>query len=133
MLSCIVLSAAAPAITLLLGSATFAQTPPAPTNTVVTIGAGNKFQKVLGSSATARRMIRIGNNNTKYLLGVCGKRRVKRIEGDIVSDIRHCDPQLQRDADSTSHTFFGLVVRERSGTAKGPKIGPGLPTAETFQ
>jgi acetate kinase len=58
------LSAAAPAITLLLGSATFAQTPPAPTNTLVTIGAGNKFQKVLGSSATARRMLRIGNNNT---------------------------------------------------------------------
>jgi hypothetical protein len=64
MLSCIVLSAAALAITLLLGSATFAQTPPAPTNTVVTIGAGNKFQKVLASSATARRMLRIGNNNT---------------------------------------------------------------------
>jgi hypothetical protein len=52
------------AITLLLGSATFAQTPPAPTRTLVTIGTGNKFQQVLASSGTERRMLRISNNNT---------------------------------------------------------------------
>ena len=51
-------------ITLLLGSAAFAQTPPAPTNTVVTIDTGNKFQQVLASSGTERRMLRISNNNT---------------------------------------------------------------------
>jgi hypothetical protein len=73
--------------------------------------------------------------NSRFLVGGLPFKKadcVKRIEGDTVSDIRHCDPQLQRDADSTSHTVFGLAVRERSGTAKGPDIGPGLPTAETF-
>jgi hypothetical protein len=64
MLSCIVLSAAALAITLLLGSATFAQTSPAPTDVVVTINTANKFQQVLASSGTKLRMLRISNNNT---------------------------------------------------------------------
>ena len=63
MLSCIVLSAAALAITLLLGSATFAQTPPAPTHTLVTIATGNKFQQLLASSGTPRRMLPTSNNN----------------------------------------------------------------------
>jgi hypothetical protein len=52
------------AIALLLGSAAFAQTPPHPTDTVVTIDTGNKFQQVLVSSGTERRMLRISNNNT---------------------------------------------------------------------
>jgi hypothetical protein len=64
MLSCIVLSAAALAIALLLGSATFAQTPPAPTHKSVTIVIGNKFQGVLNASTIALRMLRISNNNT---------------------------------------------------------------------
>jgi hypothetical protein len=61
--ACIVLAAASLAIFLLLGSAASAQTPPAPTDTVVTIDAGNKFQQVLASSGTERRMVRISNNN----------------------------------------------------------------------
>jgi hypothetical protein len=61
--ACIVLGVAS-AIALLLGSAAFAQTPPAPTNTVVAIATGNKFQQVLASSGTERRMLRITNNNT---------------------------------------------------------------------
>ena len=62
--ACIVLGVASLAITLLLGSATFAQTPPAPTHTLVTIDTGNKFQQVLASSGTERRMLRVSNNNT---------------------------------------------------------------------
>ena len=62
--ACIVLGVASLAIALLLKSAAFAQTPPTPTNTVVTIATGNKFQQVLGSSGTERRMLRISNNNT---------------------------------------------------------------------
>jgi hypothetical protein len=52
------------AIALLLGSATLAQTPPAPSNTVATIATGNKFQQLLASTRTQRRMLRISNNNT---------------------------------------------------------------------
>jgi hypothetical protein len=52
------------AIALLLNSKALAQTPSAPTNTVVTISTANKFQQVLASSGTARRMLRISNNNT---------------------------------------------------------------------
>jgi hypothetical protein len=48
---------------LLLGSKTFAQTSPAPTDVVVTINTANKFQQVLASSGTPRRMLRISNNN----------------------------------------------------------------------
>jgi hypothetical protein len=62
--ACIALGAAALAITLLLCSETFAQAPPAPTHTVVTIDTGNKFQQVLASNGTERRMLRISNNNT---------------------------------------------------------------------
>ena len=62
--ACIVLGVASLAIALLLGSSAFAQTRAAPTNTVVTINTGNKFQVVLASSGTARRMLRISNNNT---------------------------------------------------------------------
>ena len=62
--ACTVLGVASLAIALLLGSAAIAQTPPAPTRTLVTIGAGNKFQQVLASSGTERRMLRISNNNT---------------------------------------------------------------------
>ena len=58
--ACIVLGVASLAIGLLLGSAAFAQTP---TNTVVTINTGNKFQQILASSETARRMVRISNDN----------------------------------------------------------------------
>jgi hypothetical protein len=61
--ACIVLGVASLAIAFLLGSAAFAQTPSAPTNTVVTINTANKFQQVLASSGTARRMLRISNNN----------------------------------------------------------------------
>ena len=61
--ACIVLGVASLAIVLLLGSRTFAQTSPAPTDVVVTINTANKFQQVLASSGTARRMLRIGNNN----------------------------------------------------------------------
>ena len=61
-MACIVLGVASLAITLLLGSAAFAQTP-APTKTVVTINTANKFQQILASSETTRRMVRIGNNN----------------------------------------------------------------------
>jgi hypothetical protein len=64
MLSCIVLSPGALAITFLLGSATFAQTPPAATNKVVTIDTANKFQQVLALTGTKLRMVRIINNNT---------------------------------------------------------------------
>ena len=63
MAACIVLGVASLAIALLLGSTAFAQTPPASTKTV-TINTANKFQQVLPSSGTARRMLRIGNNNT---------------------------------------------------------------------
>jgi hypothetical protein len=62
--ACIVLGVASLAIALLLGSAAFAQTRAAATNTVVTIDIGNKFQQVLASSGTERRMLRISNNNT---------------------------------------------------------------------
>jgi hypothetical protein len=61
--ACIVLGVASLAIALLLGSAAFAQTPTAPTNTVVTISTANKFQQILASSGTPRRMLRISNNN----------------------------------------------------------------------
>ena len=62
--ACIVLGAASLAIILVLGSATFAQTPTAPTHAVVTVDTGNKFQRVLASSGTERRMLRISNDNT---------------------------------------------------------------------
>jgi len=62
--ACIVLGVASLAIAILLGSAVFAQTSPASTDTVVTINNANKFQEVLASSGTARRMLRISNNNT---------------------------------------------------------------------
>jgi hypothetical protein len=62
--ACIALGVASLAIALLLGSTAFAQTPPAPTKTVVTINTANKFQQVLASSGTPRRMLSIGNNNT---------------------------------------------------------------------
>ena len=62
--ACIVLGVASFAIALLLGSAALAQTPSAPTNTIVTIDSANKFQQMLASSGTQRRMLRIGNNNT---------------------------------------------------------------------
>jgi hypothetical protein len=62
--ACIVLGVASLAIVLLLGSTAFAQTSPAPTDVVATINAANKFQQVLAASGTARRMLRIGNNNT---------------------------------------------------------------------
>ena len=62
--ACIVLGVASLAIALLLGSAAFAQTPLALTDTVATIDTGNKFQQVLASSGTERRMLRISNNNT---------------------------------------------------------------------
>jgi hypothetical protein len=61
--ACIVLGVASLAIALLLRSAAFAQTLPAPTNTVVTINTANKFQQALASSGTARRMLRMTNNN----------------------------------------------------------------------
>jgi hypothetical protein len=61
--ACIVLAVASLAIALLLGSAALAQTPSAPTSTVVTINTANKFQQVLASSGTPRRMLRISNNN----------------------------------------------------------------------
>ena len=59
--ACIALGVASLAIALLLR---LAQTSPAPTDTVVTINTANKFQQVLAPSGTARRMLRIGNNNT---------------------------------------------------------------------
>ena len=62
--ACTALGVASLAIALLLGSTAFAQTSPTPTDTVVTINTANKFQQVLASSGTARRMLRIGNNNT---------------------------------------------------------------------
>jgi hypothetical protein len=61
--ACVVLGVASVAIALLLGSAAFAQTPPAATNKVVTIDTANKFQQVLASSGTELRMLRIKNNN----------------------------------------------------------------------
>jgi hypothetical protein len=61
--ACIVLGVASLPIALLLGSTAFAQTSAAPTDTVVTINTANKFQQVLAPSATARRMLRISNNN----------------------------------------------------------------------
>jgi hypothetical protein len=60
--ACIVLGVASLAIALLLGSAAFAQTPPASTKKVVTINTANKFQQILASGTTLR-MLRIGNNN----------------------------------------------------------------------
>ena len=64
MAACIVLGVASLAIAFLFGSRAFAQSSPAPTDTVVTINTANKFQQVLAPSGTARRMLRIGNNNT---------------------------------------------------------------------
>jgi hypothetical protein len=58
--ACIVLGVTSVAIAFLLGSAAFAQTP---NNTVVTINTANKFQQILASSETTRRMVRISNNN----------------------------------------------------------------------
>jgi hypothetical protein len=58
----IALGVASLAVALILGSAAFAQTVPAPTKKVVTISTANKFQQVLASGATLR-MLRIGNNN----------------------------------------------------------------------
>jgi hypothetical protein len=62
--ACIVLGVASLAIALLFRSTAFAPTSPAPTDVVVTINTANKFQQVLAASGTARRMLRIGNNNT---------------------------------------------------------------------
>jgi len=62
--ACVVLGVASLAIALLLGSAAFAQTPPAPTHKSVTIVIGNKFQGVLNASTIALRMLRIRNDNT---------------------------------------------------------------------
>jgi hypothetical protein len=62
--SCIVLGVASLTVGLLFSSRAFAQTSPAPTDTVVTINTANKFQQILASSGTARRMLRIGNNNS---------------------------------------------------------------------
>jgi hypothetical protein len=62
--ACIVLGVASLAIALLLRSTAFAQTSPAPTDVVATINTANKFQQVLAASGTARRMLRIKNNNT---------------------------------------------------------------------
>jgi hypothetical protein len=59
----IALGVASLAIVLLFGGESLAQTP-APTDVVVTINTANKFQQVLASSGTARRMLRISNNNT---------------------------------------------------------------------
>jgi len=61
--ACSVLGVASLAIALLLGSTAFAQTSAARTDTV-TINTANKFQQILASSGTARRMLRISNNNT---------------------------------------------------------------------
>ena len=61
--ACIALGVASLAIVLLLESTAFAQTPPAPTHTVVTIATGNKFQQILAASGTQLRMLRISNNN----------------------------------------------------------------------
>ena len=63
MAACIVLGVASLAIALLFGPRAFAQSSPAPTDTVVTINTANKFQQVLASGTTLR-MLRIGNNNT---------------------------------------------------------------------
>ena len=60
----IVLGVASFAIVLLLRSTAFAQTPPAPADTVVTIETGNRFQEILAASRTQRRMLRISNKNT---------------------------------------------------------------------
>jgi hypothetical protein len=60
----IALAVASLAIALLLGSRAFAQRSPASTDTVVTINSANKFQQILASSGTPRRMLRITNNNT---------------------------------------------------------------------
>ena len=57
MAACIVLGVASLAIAFLFGSRAFAQSSPAPTDTVVTINTANKFQQVLASSGTARRML----------------------------------------------------------------------------
>jgi len=62
MAACIVLGVAS-LIALLFEFRAFAQSSSAPTKIVVTINASNKFQQVLASSGTARRMLRIGNNN----------------------------------------------------------------------
>jgi hypothetical protein len=64
MAACIVLGVASLAIALLFGSRAFAQSSPAPTDIVVTINTANKFQQILAASGSARRMLRIGNNNT---------------------------------------------------------------------
>jgi hypothetical protein len=61
--ACVRLAVAWLANALLIESAAFAQTPPAPA-TIVAIYAGNKFQQILLSSGTARQMLRIKNNNT---------------------------------------------------------------------
>jgi hypothetical protein len=60
----IALGVASLVIALLLGSTAFAQTSPAPTNTVVTINTANKFQQILAAGGTQLRMLRISNNNT---------------------------------------------------------------------
>jgi hypothetical protein len=62
--ACIALGVASLAIALLLNSRAFAQTSTASTDSVVTISTANKFQQILASSGTARRMLRISNNNT---------------------------------------------------------------------
>jgi hypothetical protein len=62
--ACVVLGVASLAIALLLRSTALAQTSPAPTDVVATINTANKFQQVLAASRTARRMLRIKNNNT---------------------------------------------------------------------
>jgi hypothetical protein len=62
--ACIVLRIASLAIVLLFRSMAFAQTPPAPADTVVKIEIGNRFQQILAASGTPHRMLRISNNNT---------------------------------------------------------------------
>jgi hypothetical protein len=62
--ACIALGFASLVIVLLLRATAFAQPPPAPADTVVTIATGNKFQQILAASETQRRMLRISNNNT---------------------------------------------------------------------
>jgi len=73
-----VLFVASLAIALLFGSRTFAQSSTAPASIVVTIKTSNKFQQVLAPSGTARRTLRIGNNNNDICWVFVGSGRASK-------------------------------------------------------
>ena len=140
--ACIVLGVASLAIVLLLGSRTFAQTSPAPTDVVVTINTANKFQQVLASSGTARRMLRIGNNNDNddsCWLFVGSGRASKEGSYEVPPGKEYLryppfvpPDAIQATCESSSDTLDGESIRNRARRIHDEKISPLRKFCEKF-